>query len=119
MCLFDFQVKGYMGDENLGAALEGSDVVIIPAGVPRKPGMTRDDLFNINAGIVKSLCAAIAKYCPNVGSYQICIFNLNSLLCFVACLVALMLWIWDLNVLILGTRQHDKQSRELHSTNCG
>ncbi|KAE8692266.1 malate dehydrogenase [Hibiscus syriacus] len=31
----------------------------------RKPGMTRDDLFNINAGIVKGLCSAIAKYCPN------------------------------------------------------
>ncbi|PIA27319.1 hypothetical protein AQUCO_08100041v1 [Aquilegia coerulea] len=59
------EVKGYMGDDQLGEALEGSDVVIIPAGVPRKPGMTRDDLFNINAGIVKSLCTAIAKYCPN------------------------------------------------------
>ncbi|XP_010915605.1 malate dehydrogenase, mitochondrial [Elaeis guineensis] len=59
------QVAGFMGEEQLGKALEGSDVVIIPAGVPRKPGMTRDDLFNINAGIVKSLCTAIAKYCPN------------------------------------------------------
>ncbi|KAF3788384.1 malate dehydrogenase [Nymphaea thermarum] len=59
------QVAGYMGEDQLGQALEGSDVVIIPAGVPRKPGMTRDDLFNINAGIVKSLCTAIAKYCPN------------------------------------------------------
>ncbi|CAL4894972.1 unnamed protein product [Urochloa decumbens] len=58
-------VKGFMGDDQLGEALEGSDVVIIPAGVPRKPGMTRDDLFNINAGIVKGLCTAIAKYCPN------------------------------------------------------
>ncbi|KAL5674182.1 hypothetical protein ACJX0J_018488, partial [Zea mays] len=58
-------VKGFMGDEQLGEALEGSDVVIIPAGVPRKPGMTRDDLFNINAGIVKNLSTAIAKYCPN------------------------------------------------------
>uniref|UniRef100_A0A803LJQ6 malate dehydrogenase n=1 Tax=Chenopodium quinoa TaxID=63459 RepID=A0A803LJQ6_CHEQI len=37
-------------DKELGKALEGSDVVIIPAGVPRKPSMTRDDLFNINAG---------------------------------------------------------------------
>lgn len=54
-----------MGVEQLGQALEGSDVVIIPAGVPRKPGMTRDDLFNINAGIVKSLCEGIAKYCPH------------------------------------------------------
>ncbi|KAK4804013.1 hypothetical protein SAY86_003830 [Trapa natans] len=59
------EVAGYMGEEQLGQALEGSDVVIIPAGVPRKPGMTRDDLFNINAGIVKSLCTAISKYCPN------------------------------------------------------
>ncbi|TVU20245.1 hypothetical protein EJB05_36447 [Eragrostis curvula] len=58
-------VKGFMGDDQLGEALEGSDVVIIPAGVPRKPGMTRDDLFNINAGIVKALCTAIAKHCPN------------------------------------------------------
>ncbi|KDO78774.1 hypothetical protein CISIN_1g018265mg [Citrus sinensis] len=40
------------------------DIVIIPAGVPRKPGMTRDDLFNINAGIVKTLCEGIAKCCP-------------------------------------------------------
>lgn len=60
------QVVGYAEDSNLGKALEGSDVVIIPAGVPRKPGMTRDDLFNINAGIVKNLCLAVAKYCPNV-----------------------------------------------------
>ncbi|XP_031284173.1 malate dehydrogenase, mitochondrial [Pistacia vera] len=59
------EVSGYVGDDQLGQALEGSDVVIIPAGVPRKPGMTRDDLFNINAGIVKSLCSAIAKYCPH------------------------------------------------------
>ncbi|CAM8954630.1 unnamed protein product [Rhodiola kirilowii] len=58
-------VAGFMGDDQLAEALEGSDVVIIPAGVPRKPGMTRDDLFNINAGIVKGLCTAIAKYCPN------------------------------------------------------
>ncbi|PKU65780.1 malate dehydrogenase, mitochondrial isoform X1 [Dendrobium catenatum] len=59
------EVAGYAGEDQLGKALEGSDVVIIPAGVPRKPGMTRDDLFNINAGIVKSLATAIAKYCPN------------------------------------------------------
>lgn len=34
-------------------------------GVPRKPGMTRDDLFNINAGIVKTLAEAVAVHCPN------------------------------------------------------
>lgn len=41
------------------------DLVIIPAGVPRKPGMTRDDLFNINAGIVRTLCEGITKCCPH------------------------------------------------------
>lgn len=40
------------------------EVVIIPAGVPRKPGMTRDDLFNTNASIVRDLAAAVAKSCP-------------------------------------------------------
>lgn len=59
------QVKGYFGDDQLGAALSGADVVIIPAGVPRKPGMTRDDLFNINAGIVMKLTEGIAKHCPD------------------------------------------------------
>jgi len=58
-------VKGYTGDEELEACLTGCDLVIIPAGVPRKPGMTRDDLFNINAGIVKTLVEGVAKYCPN------------------------------------------------------
>merc|ERR1711907_879998 len=41
------------------------DLVIIPAGVPRKPGMTRDDLFNTNASIVAQLAEACAKNCPN------------------------------------------------------
>ena len=35
------------------------------AGVPRKPGMTRDDLFNVNAGIAKGLVESCARYCPN------------------------------------------------------
>ena len=65
------QVAGYMGEEQLGTALENADVVIIPAGVPRKPGMTRDDLFSINAGIVKSLCSAIVKYCPEVSCHDL------------------------------------------------
>ena len=51
--------------ENVHKALEGCDVVVIPAGVPRKPGMTRDDLFNTNASIVKGLAEACAKACPN------------------------------------------------------
>ncbi|KAJ3069599.1 malate DEHYDROGENASE, NAD-dependent [Podochytrium sp. JEL0797] len=48
------QVTGFKGNDELAAALTGCKLVIIPAGVPRKPGMTRDDLFNINAGICKN-----------------------------------------------------------------
>lgn len=40
-------------------------VVVIPAGVPRKPGMTRDDLFNTNASIVQTLVEGCAKFCPD------------------------------------------------------
>jgi malate dehydrogenase len=43
----------------------GSDVVVITAGIPRKPGMSRDDLLNTNAGIVKSVAEQIAKTSPN------------------------------------------------------
>jgi malate dehydrogenase len=50
--------------EALAEALNGADVVVIPAGVPRKPGMTRDDLFNTNASIVAELMAGVAKSCP-------------------------------------------------------
>merc|ERR1712190_12080 len=60
----DSSCTGYTGDD-LNKALEGCDVVVIPAGVPRKPGMTRDDLFNINAGIVKTLITGCADACPN------------------------------------------------------
>jgi len=58
-------VTGHKGMEEAEAAFDGCDVVIIPAGVPRKPGMTRDDLFNTNASIVMGLANAAAKYCPN------------------------------------------------------
>ncbi|KAL1537026.1 malate dehydrogenase [Salvia divinorum] len=57
-------VRGFLGQNQLEDALTGMDLVIIPAGVPRKPGMTRDDLFNINAGIVKTISEGIAKCCP-------------------------------------------------------
>jgi len=63
-CSSTAQCTGYSGDD-LNKALDGCQVVVIPAGVPRKPGMTRDDLFNTNAGIVKNLIAACAKSCPN------------------------------------------------------
>ncbi|KAF2977267.1 hypothetical protein EK904_008161, partial [Melospiza melodia maxima] len=65
-------VKGYMGPEQLPECLKGCDVVVIPAGVPRKPGMTRDDLFNTNASIVASLTTACAKHCPEA---MICIIS--------------------------------------------
>jgi malate dehydrogenase len=57
------KVEGF-GADDLGKALTGADIVLIPAGVPRKPGMDRSDLFNINAGIVKNLVEAIADNCP-------------------------------------------------------
>lgn len=57
-------MRGFLGKEQLGPALDGMDLVIIPAGVPRKPGMTRDDLFKINAGIVRTLIEGVAKHCP-------------------------------------------------------
>ncbi|KAF5209156.1 putative malate dehydrogenase [Clavispora lusitaniae] len=46
-------------------ALQDSDIVVIPAGVPRKPGMSRADLFNINASIVRDLVAHAGRTCPN------------------------------------------------------
>lgn len=54
------KVTGYQGTEHLAAALEGAQVVAIPAGLPRKPGMTRDDLFNTNASIVRQLTEVAA-----------------------------------------------------------
>ena len=60
----DVKVQGF-GKDDLADALSGSDIVLIPAGVPRKPGMDRSDLFNINAGIVKNLVEGIADNCPN------------------------------------------------------
>lgn len=47
------------------AALAGSDVVIVTAGVPRKPGMSRDDLIGINSGIIKTAGEGIKKHAPN------------------------------------------------------
>ncbi|SFR19157.1 malate dehydrogenase (NAD) [Enterobacter sp. kpr-6] len=56
-------IKGFSG-EDATPALEGADVVLISAGVARKPGMDRSDLFNVNAGIVKNLVSQVAKTCP-------------------------------------------------------
>ncbi|KAI2001472.1 Malate dehydrogenase, cytoplasmic [Ophidiomyces ophidiicola] len=49
----------------LKEALTDAEIVLIPAGVPRKPGMTRDDLFNTNASIVRDLAKATADAAPN------------------------------------------------------
>lgn len=59
------QTTGGFTNENIGEALSGCNIVVVPAGVPRKPGMTRDDLFKINAGINYGLAEACAKHCPN------------------------------------------------------
>ena len=53
--------------------LSDCDVVIITAGVPRKPGMSRDDLVGVNAKVVKSIAQNVATYCPN--AFVICITN--------------------------------------------
>ncbi|CEP13831.1 hypothetical protein [Parasitella parasitica] len=58
------KVTGHKGSDQLEEAIKDSTVVVIPAGVPRKPGMTRDDLFKINAGIVRDLAVAAAKFAP-------------------------------------------------------
>jgi len=63
-------VKGHVGKVNeppvqfMEEALTGCNLVLIPAGMPRKPGQSRDDLFKVNADIAKGLVAACAKYCP-------------------------------------------------------
>ncbi|STO63265.1 malate dehydrogenase [Haemophilus parahaemolyticus] len=56
---------GYAGEENLAAALEDAHMVLITAGVARKPGMTRADLFNINGNIIKNLVEKVAEVCPD------------------------------------------------------
>ena len=57
-------IAGFAGTDP-SEALVGADVVLISAGVARKPGMDRSDLFNINAGIIKNLTAKCAEVCPN------------------------------------------------------
>ncbi len=70
------KVTGH-GADDLEAAVADADIIVIPAGVPRKPGMTRDDLFNVNAGIVKTLVETGAKAAPNA-CYAIITNPVNS-----------------------------------------
>ncbi len=59
---FDTKVVGSTNDYSKTA---NSDVVVITSGIPRKPGMTREELIGTNAGIVKGVCENILKYSPN------------------------------------------------------
>ena len=75
---FDSRVIGTNGyDETTG-----SDVVVITAGIARKPGMSRDDLLNTNAGIVKSVSEQIAKSSPD--AIIIVVSNPLDVMCYVA-----------------------------------
>lgn len=60
--LYDSRTVGSTNDYSKSA---NSDVVVITSGLPRKPGMSRDDLIGTNAGIVKSVTENIVKYSPN------------------------------------------------------
>src|SRR5260370_19600716 len=62
----------YLG-ANSYEAMNGADVCIVTAGVPRKPGMSRDDLLSINLKVMEQVGAGIKKYCPN--AFVICITN--------------------------------------------
>ncbi len=66
---FDANIKGSQSY----TALRGADVVIVTAGVARKPGMSRDDLLGINMNVMKAVGEGIKKYCPN--AFVICITN--------------------------------------------
>ena len=66
-----FDVK-FSGTDNY-EDIKDSDVIIITAGVPRKPGMSRDDLLGINLKIIKQVAEGIKKYSPN--AFVICITN--------------------------------------------
>ena len=59
---FDTKIVGSTNDYSKTA---GSDVVVITSGLPRKPGMTREELIGVNAGIVKGVCENILKHSPN------------------------------------------------------
>ncbi len=54
----------YSGSNNY-SAIEGADVIIITAGIPRKPGMSRDDLIGVNAGVISGIAKEIKTHAPN------------------------------------------------------
>ena len=75
---FDSRIIGTNGYDETA----GSDIVIITAGIARKPGMSRDDLLNTNAGIVKSVSEQIARTSPN--AIIIVVSNPLDVMCYVA-----------------------------------
>jgi malate dehydrogenase len=69
-------VDGFNADyrgTNDYADIKGADVVIVTAGVPRKPGMSRDDLLEINLKVMEQVGSGIKKYCPD--AFVICVTN--------------------------------------------
>ncbi|MBI5200481.1 MAG: malate dehydrogenase [Elusimicrobia bacterium] len=75
---YDSKVTGATSYETTA----GSDVVVITAGIPRKPGMSRDDLLNTNAGIVKAVTEQVVRYSPN--TILIIVSNPLDAMCLVA-----------------------------------
>ena len=75
----DAHITGVTNDYS---AAQGSDIVVITAGIPRKPGMSRDDLLSTNAGIMKSVVSEIAKVAPN--AILIVVTNPLDAMCHVA-----------------------------------
>ncbi len=75
---FDSRIIGTNGYDET----KDSDIVIITAGIARKPGMSRDDLLNTNAGIVKSVAEQVAKSSPN--AILIIVSNPLDVMCYVA-----------------------------------
>ncbi|MBU6407356.1 MAG: malate dehydrogenase [Alphaproteobacteria bacterium] len=68
-----FKTDVALSGSNHYEAIAGADVCIVTAGVPRKPGMSRDDLIGINLGVMKAVGQGIRQYAPN--AFVICITN--------------------------------------------
>lgn len=81
--LYDTRIKGVTNDY---AATAGSEVVVITSGLPRKPGMSRDDLISTNAGIVKSVTENVIKHSPD--AKIIIVSNPLDVMCYCAYLAA-------------------------------
>lgn len=81
--MYDSRITGSTNDYSMTA---GSEVVVITSGIPRKPGMSRDDLIATNAGIVKSVTENVVKYSPD--AKIIIVSNPLDVMCYTAFLAA-------------------------------